>query len=57
MTPLSSQKKILSVQVVPSAADDTAKPAAPVAAAAVGLSHPPGFVARRLVVFAGILLG
>lgn len=37
-----------------------AKPAvAPAAAAAAveGLTHPPGFVARRLVVFAGILLG
>lgn len=35
-----------------------AKPAvAAAAAAAEGQTHPPGFVARRLVVFAGILLG
>jgi hypothetical protein len=39
----------------PAAAAAAAAAAAPQATA--GLGHPPGFVARRLVVFAGILLG
>lgn len=43
-------------QVQPAAAAP-APPATTTAAAADALEHPPGFAARRLVVFAGILLG